>query len=98
MYKKNKWYTFDLIKGYKQALPPVKKYVLVSNGKNICVGWLKYAAGDKSCPKFITKCLPRPYFCSPFEKREYREILMWNDCLPEDFKYIKFDGYIEENV
>lgn len=83
-YKKNKWYEFCHQKGYRQALPPQKKYVLVSDGHGICVGWLRYAAGDKSSPVFITPMMERV----EFKKLAYCEILKWNDCLSDDFKWI----------
>lgn len=83
--KRDKWYPFDKAKGSYQALPPVKRMVLVviaceydTCGPCVAVGYLKYAAGDKQSPHFIHPGAPAT---------NYRyKVTHWNDCLGDDFK------------
>lgn len=77
--KNTKWYLFDTLKGSHQKLPKERKYVLVlclSLRKQfpdpIVMGYLRYAAGDKQQPQFIT---PGANQGKPYA---------WCDCLPED--------------
>jgi hypothetical protein len=87
--KMNKWYNFKpLTPANRQKLPPQKKYVLV-RVKNldvgmrdpICVGYLKYHAGEKSEPYFVTPG------CTINSPRGDDRALQWCDCLPDDFEW-----------
>lgn len=59
-----KWYKFDPTKGFRQKRPKVNQLVLCAlepihadvgfTHSPIVVGRFKNAAGDKSCPMFIT--------------------------------------------
>lgn len=83
-----KWYDFTPNKGAnKQKLPKENKYVLVRK-KNldecfpdpVVVGYLKYHAGVKQ----------EPYFVTPGATLKKSPIgddstVQWCDCLPEDF-------------
>ena len=75
----NKWYKFDVNRGYRQKRPRMYKLVLVkiqcrSTPELIMVGYRKDAAGDKSCPYFVT-----PGFGGG-------AVIAWRDCLniPDD--------------
>jgi len=83
-----KWRPF---KSYPNAthprwLPPEKKWVLVRIGQTmqglpdpVCVGYLKYHAGVKTEPYFVT-----PGFTMGTGDGR---VLEWCDCLPDDFKW-----------
>lgn len=84
-----KWYRFDPAKGSRQKLPPERRYVLVmcpgyemaGVASQVCVGWLKYAAGDRQSPYFVT---PGPWV----NHRRYdrpKPAYAWCDCLGDDF-------------
>lgn len=77
--------------GQNQFLPPEKKYVLciVDNPEEgvknnpVVVGYLKYAAGDKSCPYFVT-----PGVTINISKESHaKRVIAWCDCLPEKFVF-----------
>lgn len=84
----NKWYDFKP----DGALPPERKYVLV-RVKNlergmpdpICVGYMKYHAGIRSAPFFVT---PGCTINSPLGDER---AVQWCDCLPEDFEWYPVD-------
>jgi len=85
-----KWYNFKPnVAANRQKLPPVKKYVLVKV-KNldegmpdpIVVGYLKYHAGVKSEPYFVT---PGASINKPIGDES---TIAWCDCLPEDFNWL----------
>lgn len=75
---KPKWIPYEGIKG---KLPPERKYVLVQQDEvpeqyrrsSVVVGYLRYAAGDKTSPQFI-----RP-------GAAIGEITHWCDCLGDSF-------------
>ncbi len=74
-----KWYTFDPKKGYRQRRPPDHKWVLVKTRSKrigipdpISVGYIKYAAGDRSCPYFVCPGVGGI-------------AMAWCDCLPDDY-------------
>ena len=74
-----KWYPFDPDKGYRQKRPEDFKWVLVktrSRGPGlpdpISVGYIKYAAGDRSCPYFVCPGVGGT-------------AMAWCDCLPDDY-------------
>lgn len=80
---KNKWVTVDFI-NHPRSLPKARKYVLVkctviSDLKGlppaIVVGYLKYPAGDKKSPYFVTP------------GADQKDIIAFNDCLPDDFRW-----------
>jgi hypothetical protein len=78
----NNWYPFDQSKGYRQKRPPIKKYVLCQMRSNhpgipdpIVLGYRKDAAGDKSCPYFVTPGAVG-----------HGEVYRWCDCLSDHFK------------
>jgi len=86
-----KWTKFTPLKGAnRQKLPPYKKYVLVKL-KNldpcfpnpIVVGYLKYHAGVKSEPFFVTP--GTSINCPNGDER----VICWCDCLPENFVWPK---------
>ncbi len=64
-YKKGKWYKFNPLYGYYQALPPEKKPVLLyckrdtgdknlrTNETRMLVGYLKFGGGDYQSPYFV---------------------------------------------
>ena len=81
----SKWYSFDTNKGYHQKRPPLYKLVLVratvrqdlleytpfeSMRDCIVVAYRKNAAGDKSCPYFVTPG------CFQIDR-----VIAWRDCL-----------------
>lgn len=76
-----KWYPFDREKGSRQKRPPEFKLVLVylkadreGPSDNICVGYMKNAAGDKQSP----------YFATPgAQQGQGWTVTHWCDCLPE---------------
>ncbi len=79
-YKNNKWYKFDEHKGYRQALPPEYKLVLVAYEEvksmfpeAIVVGYLHYAAGCKDSPYFVTPGVALYH--------KHRKVVAWNDCV-----------------
>jgi hypothetical protein len=84
-----KWYNFTPNKGAnRQRLPQEKKYVLVklknmSEGfpDPVVVGYLKYHAGVKQEPYFIT-----PGATIKSLNTDDR-VSMWCDCLPDDFTF-----------
>lgn len=84
-----KWFSFKpLTPQNRQKLPPEKKYVLVrlknpdENQPNpICVGYLKYHAGVKSEPYFVTTG------CAFRDLVGDDRVLQWCDCLPDDFEW-----------
>lgn len=70
----SKWYKFDVNKGFHKKLPPVYKPVLLKiQGRTppdmMIVGHLKYSAGDKSSPYFVT-----PGYAGG-------SVIAWCDCL-----------------
>ena len=82
-----KWINFKPnTPGNRQKLPPEKKYVLVriqyldtSYPNPICVGYLKYHAGIKSEPYFVTPG------CTINSSLGDERVLQWCNCLPDDF-------------
>jgi len=89
-----KWNDFKpLTPATQQVLPPERKYVLVrvknlDKGKPnpICVGYLRYHAGVKSEPFFVTPG------CTINSPRGDGRVLQWCDCLPRDFEW----GIVDE--
>lgn len=79
------WHTFILGKSSKfQKLPKEKKYILVLIASvnsylpsQVVLGYLKYPAGDKNEPQFIT----------PGNIIHPRSVVAWCDCLPKKFDY-----------
>lgn len=81
-----KWHRFNSDKGFRQKRPPVDKYVLcalepIHSEKGfimspIVVGRLKNAAGDKSCPYFVTPS------CVGLGK-----VIAWCDCIKEGMEW-----------
>jgi len=77
-----KWYPFDP-KLWRRKKPKERKYVLClctakkddSLPNLICVGCLRYAAGMKDSPRFITPGVTRD------------KVLAWSDCLPDDLSW-----------
>lgn len=74
------WHPFDEGKGAEQSLPPKGKLILVciqesedGDSPAVNIGYLKYAAGDRSCPYFV-----RPGARSGF-------VTYWSDCLGDNF-------------
>ena len=75
-----KWRPFDMRLGSKQELPTAKRCVLVQTAAQpdvglppgVAVGYLKFAAGDRNCPYFVTPGID----C---------KVVFWNDCLGDDF-------------
>lgn len=89
MIKEVKWYNFKpYTPGNRQKLPAVKKYVLVrvkntgSYPDPIVVGYLKYHAGVKSEPYFVTPGCNLENMVIGDEN-----VIQWCDCLPENFKW-----------
>lgn len=85
-----KWNYFKPnVAGNRQKLPKEKKYVLVKL-KNlqegavdpIVVGYLKFHAGVKSEPYFVT---PGVTIKSP---NTDDRVIAWCDCLPDDFNWL----------
>jgi len=84
-----KWNKFTPLKGAnRQKLPLQRKYVLVriknlTHGlpNPIVVGYLKYHAGVKSEPYFVT---PGASIDKP---RGDESTIEWCDCLPNDFEW-----------
>jgi hypothetical protein len=73
------WVTFNTCLGSSQRLPPERRCVLVQlppNGEGsapaVAVGYLRFAAGDKECPYFVTPGIGG----TP---------VAWCDCLPGGF-------------
>lgn len=89
---KNKWHTFDACLGNKQKLPSEKKYVLVrcilsEDDDGIVVGILKYAAGDKSAPYFVTFGFNQG------------KVIAWCDCLDEELIHNGYNlKFLEEKT
>lgn len=84
MNKRNVWYPYKKELWADQELPRSKKYVLLRVENNdsyfpdpICVGYLKFGAGDKNSPYFV-----RPGMDG------YADVIEWNDCLPKNFEYV----------
>ena len=82
-----KFYRFDYKQGRHQKLPKEKSFclVIVKNldkgySNPIVIGYLKYAAGDKNCPRFIT---PGVTINSP---NALEHVIAWSDCLPSKFE------------
>lgn len=86
----SKWYKFKpYVAGNRQKLPPEKKWVLVMIKNDspmyphpVVVGYLKFAAGVKS----------EPYFVTPGASLEQsptgpERVITWCDCLPETFEW-----------
>jgi len=88
------WYSFNETKGSYQKLPPVGKYVIVKKERkpdehkfglvgrvppSLAVGYRKNAAGDSQSPYFIIPGAGG-------------KVIMWCDCLPNDFKYPYEEG------
>lgn len=78
----------------KGPLPPERKVVLVQLSKvsgfgvgAVCVGYLRYAAGDKDSPFFVTPGVKRTndYF-EPEIPREEMQVTHWADVFGNDFK------------
>ncbi len=77
----------------QQPLPPANKYVLVRLmhpsiliPDPVVVGYLKYHAGVKSEPYFVTPG------CSIYTAEENAllgdgKVVQWCDCLPDDFEF-----------
>jgi len=87
--KMNKFIPFTPFKGRnRQRLPPERRYVLVML-KNldpcfpnpIVVGYLKYHAGVKSEPYFVTP--GATINCPNGDDR----VIAWSDCLPDNFTW-----------
>lgn len=79
-------YVWRKFTGPSRNLPPERRYVLVQtippedhpSGRDasrpvVLVGWLKYAAGDKSCPYFVCPGIGG-------------DVTHWCDCLGDDFE------------
>jgi hypothetical protein len=89
MEMKMEWTRFFPELGSKQKLPPEKRYVLVmlpgyeeaGVASSCLVGWLKFAAGDKNCPYFVTPSawVNSPHYLQP------KPAYAWCDCLGDDF-------------
>lgn len=85
-----KWYNFKPnVPANRQKLPEQKKPVLVKLknldeeiGTLIVVGYLKYHAGIKSEPYFVTPCAT--INCPKGDDR----VIAWCDCLPIDFNWV----------
>ena len=81
-----KWIKFDREKGNHQKLPKEHRLVLChflprkENGMDlpagICVGYFKFAAGDKMSPYFVTIGIGGGI----------KTIAYWSDCLEDNFK------------
>ena len=76
------WNSFDRRFGSNQTLPEESKPVLVRKASiekgipdSISLGYLKYSAGDKSCPYFVT-----PGVIGGLTHH-------WCDCLPDQSVY-----------
>lgn len=83
MIKRNVWYPYVKELWEEQELPRYKKYVLLKlENKDptfpdpICVGYMKFGAGDKNSPCFIR---PGMNNCD--------KVIAWNDCLPKNFEW-----------
>lgn len=81
---RHKWYKFDTAKGYRQLRPAIYRPVLVmllhpdhKQQNPVVVGYRKNAAGDKSCPFFVTPgaTIGQPHI-----------VLAWCDCLPVNYE------------
>jgi hypothetical protein len=88
---KIKWHIFKpFTAGNRQKLPPEKKYVLVmlnnlqfGSQNPIVVGYLKYHAGVKNEPYFVTP--GATILTVDTDER----VIAWCDCLPNGFKWFK---------
>lgn len=78
-----KWIDFNSNLGSSQQLPPERHLVLVQIPRRrlpggaelpptVAVGYLRFAAGDVSCPYFVTPGVGG-------------DAVAWSDCLPADF-------------
>lgn len=71
-----------------KKLPKEKRLVLVQLSENrekgmrpsVVAGYLKYAAGDRSCPYFVT------IGCLQHSEKDLCVVTHWNDCLGDNFK------------
>lgn len=84
------WIEFDP----KGPLPPERKVVLVQLSAvsslpsgAVCAGYLRYAAGDKDSPFFVTPGVKRTndYF-EPDVPREEIQVTHWADVFGNDFE------------
>jgi hypothetical protein len=83
------WINYDREKWSNQKLPKEKKWVLLKvKIDNKCVpdpivvGYMKFAAG----------CKDSPYFISPgvlLQNTPHLKVYAWCDCLPKDFEWLK---------
>lgn len=87
------WKPFDRGLGSAQTLPKERKAVLcqikskMSSFPNpVVVGYMKFAAGDRDSPHFIT---PGAVLQSDDGERTLSEIISWCDCLPAEFEWPK---------
>ena len=73
------WEFFNIHKGQNQVLPKVYRLVLVQKTEEepfpIMVGYLRYAAGDKQSPYFVT----------PGKPTSLNDKVYWCDCLGDNF-------------
>lgn len=74
----------------RQKLPPEKRIVLVELKSNttmypnpIVCGYLKFHAGDKSAPYFVTHGCNLKNVESGVDDR----VVRWCDCLPDEFEW-----------
>lgn len=84
-----KWTQF--IKDNKKTHPPERKWILVGIEPDkklhqeittVCVGYLRYAAGDKTSPYFV---LPGAFF-----NDDSRKEFCYCDCLPDNYYHPKY--------
>jgi hypothetical protein len=91
MFTMNKWIDFKDVQKHgwtDQPLPPERRKVLckiigywedgktpINENGGVVVGFLRYAAGDKSCPYFVCSAIPGKW-----------EVVSWCDCIPDGFK------------
>lgn len=87
---KAEWHEFKPERFGNQRLPPERKYVLIQMSGNenkgvapaVVVGYLRYSAGDKQSPHFITPG------CGAYDadgKRVPVRVTHWADCLGKSF-------------
>lgn len=88
-----KWYPFDWRKGYRQKRPPERKDVLVriappidgsSPTGGIAVGYLRYASGDRNCPKFIVPFCGLVANPQILDDPSKGDVIAWCDCLDDE--------------
>ena len=87
---KIKWIPFD----GSHKLPPERKAVLVQLSQvrgygvgAVAVGYLRYAAGDKDCPFFVTPGVKRTNdYYLPEIPKEDAEVTHWADCFGNHFE------------